>query len=37
MADEIEEGKNEEFEFNQDEGYNFSCELPVKYDLPCRY
>ena len=37
MADEIEEGKDEEFEFNRDEGCSFGCELPVRYGLPCRH
>ena len=37
MTDEIEEGKDEEFEFNRDEGCSFSCELPVRYGLPCRH
>ena len=37
MADEIKEGKDEEFEFNQDEGCGFSCELPVRYGLPYKH
>jgi hypothetical protein len=37
MADEIDEGMEEEFEFDLDEGCTFGCELPVRYGLPCRH
>jgi len=37
MADEIEEGKEEEFDFNLEKGCSFSCKLLARYSLPCRY
>lgn len=37
MADNIEEGTQEVFEFDPNEGCNFDCELPVRYGLPCRH
>jgi len=37
MLDDIEEGKEEEFEFDPDKGCTFSCELPARYRLPCRH
>jgi len=37
MADDIEEGKEEEFEFDPDIGCSFGCELPVRFGLPCRH
>jgi len=39
MADDIEEGKEEEFEFDIDlaKGCTFGCELPARYSLPCRH
>jgi hypothetical protein len=37
MADDIEEGKEEEFEFDPDKGCTFDCELPAKFGLPCRH
>jgi hypothetical protein len=37
MADDIEEGKEEEFEFDPDEGCTFGCELPIRFCLPCRH
>jgi hypothetical protein len=37
MADNIEEGKEEEVEFDLDVGCTLSCELPVRYSLPCRH
>jgi hypothetical protein len=37
MADDIEEGKEEEFEFDPNEGCKFGCELPTRYCLPCRH
>jgi hypothetical protein len=36
MADDIEEGKGEEFYFDPDKGCTFGCELPARYGLPCR-
>ena len=37
MADDIEEGKEEEFEFDLCVGCTFSCELPARFGLPCRH
>jgi hypothetical protein len=37
MADNIEEGKEEEFEFDPNKGCKFGCELPARYCLPCRH
>jgi hypothetical protein len=37
MADNIEEGKEEEFEFDPNNGYTFGCELPTRFYLPCRH
>jgi hypothetical protein len=37
MADDIEEGKEEEFEFDPDEGCTFGCELPTRFCLPCKH
>jgi hypothetical protein len=37
MADNIKEGKEEEFEFDPNVGCTFGCELPARYSLPCRH
>jgi hypothetical protein len=37
MANDIEEGKEEEFEFDPNIGCTFGCELPARYGLPCRH
>jgi hypothetical protein len=37
MADEIDKGMEEEFEFDLDEGCTFGCKLLVRYSLPCRH
>ena len=37
MADNVEEGKEEEFEFDSNIGCTFGCELLAKYSLPCRH
>jgi len=37
MVDRIEEGKEEEFEFDIDKGCSFGCELPARYCLPCKH
>jgi len=37
MADNIEEGKEEEFKFDPNEGCKFGCELLARYYLPCRH
>ena len=37
MADNIEEGKEDEFNFDVDKGCTFGCELPARFGLPCRY
>jgi hypothetical protein len=37
MADDIEEGKAEEFEFDPSKGCTFGCELPARYCLPCKH
>jgi hypothetical protein len=37
MADDIEEGKEEEFEFDPCVGCTFGCELPARFGLPCRH
>jgi len=37
MADDIEDGKEVEFEFDPEEGCTFGCELPARYRLPCKY
>ncbi len=37
MADDIEERKEEEFEFNSDVDCIFGCELSARYSLLCRY
>ena len=37
MADEIEAGKEEEFDFDLDVGCTFGCELPSRYSLPYRH
>lgn len=37
MADDIEEGKEEEFKFDLDMGCSFGCELPARFGLPCRH
>jgi hypothetical protein len=37
MADNIKEGKEEEFEFDPNKGYKFGCKLPTRYYLPCRH
>ena len=37
MANDIEEGKEEEFEFDLYVGCTFGCELPARFGLPCRH
>jgi hypothetical protein len=37
MANNIEEGKEEEFEFNPNIGCTFGCELLTRYGLPCKH
>jgi hypothetical protein len=37
MADDIEEGKEEEFYFDVDKGCTFGCELLVRFGLLCRH
>lgn len=37
MLDDIEERKEEEFEFDPDKGCTFGCELLARYCLPCRH
>jgi hypothetical protein len=37
MADDIEEGKEEEFKFDLDMGCSFGCELPARFGLTCRH
>jgi hypothetical protein len=37
LADDIEDGKEEEFELNPNVGCSFGCELPIRYSLPCRH
>lgn len=37
MANDIEEGKEEEFEFDPCVGCTFSCELLARFGLPCRH
>jgi hypothetical protein len=37
MADEIEAGDVEEFDFDLDEGCTFGCELLARFSLPCRH
>jgi hypothetical protein len=37
MADDIEEGKEEEFDFDPNQGYTFYYELLARYGLPCRH
>jgi hypothetical protein len=37
MADSIEEGKEDEFEFDPSIGCTFGCELPARYGLPCKH
>jgi hypothetical protein len=37
MTDNIEEGKEDEFEFDPDKGCTLGCELPARYSLPCRH
>ena len=37
IADDIDEGKEEEFEFDPDEGYTLGYKLPARYNLPCRH
>ena len=37
LADDIEDGKEEEFELDPDVGCSFGCELPIRYGLPCRH
>jgi hypothetical protein len=37
MADDIEEGKEEEFEFDPNEGCTFGYKLPTRFCLPCKH
>jgi hypothetical protein len=37
MADDIKEGKEEEFNFDPDKGWKFGFKLPSRYCLPCRH
>jgi MULE transposase-like protein len=37
LADDIEDGKEEEFELDPDVGCSFGCELPIRFGLPCRH
>jgi hypothetical protein len=37
MAGDIEEGKEEEFEFDPDKGYTFGYKLLIRFYLPCRH
>jgi hypothetical protein len=37
MADDIEEGKEEEFEFNLCVGCTFGCKLPARFGLFCKH
>jgi hypothetical protein len=37
MANDIEEGKEEEFEFDPCVGCTFGCELPARFSLPCKH
>lgn len=37
MADEIEEGKINEFVLDEEEGCQFQCELPIRYGIPCKH
>jgi hypothetical protein len=37
MLDDIEEGEEEEFEFDPNEGCTSGYELPARYCLPCRH
>jgi hypothetical protein len=37
LADDIEDGKEEEFQLDPDVGFSFGCELPARFNLPCRH
>jgi hypothetical protein len=37
IADDIEEGKEEEVEFDRNVGCTLSCKLLARYSLPCRH
>jgi hypothetical protein len=37
IADNVEEGKEEEFNFDVNRGCTFGCELPARFSLPCRH
>jgi hypothetical protein len=37
LADDIEDGKEEEFKLDPDVGCSFGCELPIRFGLPCRH
>jgi hypothetical protein len=37
LADDIEDGKEEEFQLDPDVGCSFGCELPARFNLPCRH
>jgi hypothetical protein len=37
LADDIEDGKEEEFELDPEVGCLFGCELPIRFGLPCRH
>jgi hypothetical protein len=37
LADDIEDGKEEEFELDPNVGCSFGCELPARFGLPCRH
>jgi hypothetical protein len=37
MADDIEDRKEEEFEFDPNIGCTLGCELPARYSLPCKH
>jgi len=37
IADDIKEGREEEFYFNEDKGCTFNCKLPARFGLPCRH
>jgi hypothetical protein len=37
MVDDIEEGKEEEFEFDPNKGCTFSYELPIRFYLPYKH
>jgi hypothetical protein len=37
MADSIDGGGEEVFEFNNGEGSQFDCQLPLRFRLPCKH